>query len=37
MVRDQKPKGFFYLDHRTVDSKVNIITDVHVTSGNVHD
>jgi len=37
MVRDQKPKGFFYLDHRTVDAKCNIITDVHVTAGNVHD
>ena len=37
MHRDGKPKGFFYLDHRTVDSKVNIITDVHVTPGNVND
>ena len=37
MVRDQKPKGFFYLDHRTVDGKANIITDVHITAGNVHD
>lgn len=37
MVRDGKPKGFFYLDHRTVDGKCNIITDVHVTPGNVHD
>lgn len=37
MVRDQKPKGFFYLDHRTVDGKTNIITDVHITAGNVHD
>ncbi|BFM18914.1 IS1182-like element ISBma2 family transposase (plasmid) [Maricurvus nonylphenolicus] len=37
MVRDQKPQGFFYLDHRTVDSRCNIITDVHVTAGNVHD
>jgi transposase len=37
MVRDSKPKGFFYLDHRTVDSRCNIITDVHVTAGNVHD
>ena len=26
MVRDRKPKGFFYLDHRTVDSRYNIIT-----------
>ena len=37
MVRDNKPKGFFYLDHRTVDGQCNIITDVHVTPGNVHD
>jgi len=37
MVRDGKPKGFFYLDHRTVDIKYNIITDVHVTPGNVND
>lgn len=37
MVRDGKPKGFFYLDHRTVDGKCNIITDTHVTPANVHD
>lgn len=37
MMRDGKPEGFFYLDHRTVDHKYNIITDVHVTAGNVHD
>jgi len=37
MIREGKPKGFFYLDHRTVDSKNNLITDVHVTPGNVHD
>jgi hypothetical protein len=37
MVRDGKPEGFFYLDHRTVDHKYNIITDVYVTAGNVHD
>lgn len=37
MVRDKMPKGFFYLDHRTVDGKCNTITDVHVTPGNVHD
>lgn len=37
MVRDGKPEGFFYLDHRTVDGKFNMITDVHVTAGNVHD
>jgi len=27
MVRDGKPKGFFYLDHRTVDGRIGIITD----------
>jgi len=37
MHRDGKPKGFFYLDHRTVDGKANIITDVYVTPGNVND
>jgi transposase len=37
MVRDGKPKGFFYLDHRTVDGKFNIITDSYVTAGNIHD
>jgi transposase len=37
MVRDEKPKGFFYLDHRTVDGKYNIIVDTHATPGNVHD
>ena len=26
-----------YLDHRTVDSKCNIIVDSYVTKGNVHD
>ncbi|WP_339318060.1 IS1182 family transposase [Paenibacillus sp. FSL R10-2734] len=37
MIRDGKPEGFFYLDHRTADTKYNLITDVHVTPGNVHD
>lgn len=37
MVRDGKPKGFFYLDHRTVDGRFAIITDSHVTAANVHD
>jgi hypothetical protein len=35
--RDGKPEGFFYLDHRTVDAKYNIITDTYITPGNVHD
>lgn len=37
MVRAGKPKGFFYLDHRTVDGSCGIITDSYVTPGNVHD
>ena len=37
MVRDGKPKGFFYLDHRTVDGRFGIITDTHATPANVHD
>lgn len=37
MVREGKPKGFFYLDHRTVDGAHGIITDTHATPGNVHD
>ena len=36
MVRDGKPKGFFYLDHRTVDG-LGIITDTYATPANVHD
>ena len=37
MVRDGKPTGFFYLDHRTVDGRHALITDIHVTPGNLHD
>lgn len=37
MVREGKPKGFYYLDHRTVDGRHALITDIHVTPGNVHD
>lgn len=37
MNRKGKPEGFFFLDHRTVDHKFNIITDVFVTPGNVND
>ena len=36
MYREGKPEGFFYLDHRTVDYKFNLITDVYITPGNVH-
>lgn len=35
--RDNKEKGFMYLDHRTTDKKTNIIVDCHITAGNVHD
>ena len=37
MVRDGKPKGSFYLDHRTVDVAFGIITDTVTTPANVHD
>ena len=37
MVREGKPKGFFYLDHRTVDGKRGIITDSYATPASVHD
>jgi len=37
MVRVGKPKGFFYLDHRTVDGKLGIVTDTFATPANVHD
>lgn len=37
MVRDQKPVGFFYLDHRTVDGVHALIVDTHLTPGNVND
>jgi transposase len=36
MVREGKPKGFFYLDHRTVDARHAIITDSFATPV-VHD
>jgi hypothetical protein len=36
-MRDHKPQGFFYLDHRTVDAKYNFITDTFITPGNVND
>ncbi|WP_224164692.1 IS1182 family transposase [Vibrio penaeicida] len=37
MTRDNKPQGFFYLDHRTVDGLHGIIVDTHTTAGNVND
>ena len=37
MVREGKPKGFFYLDHRSVDGSHGIITDSHATPASVHD
>ncbi len=32
MVRQGKPEGFFYLDHRSVDGKHNLVTDVYVAT-----
>jgi transposase len=37
MVRDGKPTGFFYLDHRTVDGKLGIITDTYATPASIND
>ncbi len=37
MTREGKPQGFFYLDHRTVDGRNNLIVDCHVTAGNIND
>lgn len=37
LVREGKPECFAYSEHRTVDGRYSIITDVHVTPGNVHD
>lgn len=37
MSRERKPLGYFYLDHRTVDSWYNIITDLFITPGNFND
>jgi len=37
MCRDHKGEGFYYLNHVTTDGRFNIVTDVHVTPGNVHD
>jgi transposase len=37
MVREGKPKGFFYLDHRTTCGHHNLITDTHITPASVHD
>ncbi|WP_432737933.1 IS1182 family transposase [Maridesulfovibrio sp. FT414] len=37
MYREGKPKGFYYLDHRTVDGKFNLITDSYITSGASND
>ncbi len=35
--KESKPDGFHYSEHRTVDSKRNIVVNVHVTAANVHD
>lgn len=35
--KEGKPDGFHYSEHRTVDSKRNIVVNVHVTPANVND
>jgi transposase len=37
MMREGKPEGFFYLDHRTVDGAFSIITDTFATPANIND
>lgn len=37
MHRDNKQKGFMYLEHRTVENKNALILDAFITPGNVHD
>jgi transposase len=37
MVREGKPRGFFYLDHRTVDGRLGIVTDTFATPATVGD
>jgi hypothetical protein len=37
MNRPGKPVGFHYLSHTSLDAQKGIITDVHVTAGNVND
>ena len=35
--KEGKPDGFHYSEHRTVDSKNNVIVNVHVTAANIND
>ena len=35
--REGKPEGFHYSEHRTVDSRCNVIVNVRVTAANVND
>lgn len=37
IAREDKPRGFYYLDHRSVDARHSIITDTHATPATVHD
>ena len=37
MNRPGKPVGFHYLGHTSVDTQRGIITDMHITAGNVND
>ena len=35
--KEGKPDGFHYSEHRTVDSKHNVIVNVHITPANIND
>ncbi|MDQ0901064.1 hypothetical protein [Paenibacillus sp. V4I7] len=37
MNRPKKPIGFHFLSHTSIDTTYGIITDIHVTPGNVND
>lgn len=35
--KEGKPDGFHYSEHRTVDSKRNVIVNIHITPANIND
>ena len=37
MSKEGKPDGFHYSEHRTVDSKNNVVVNVHITAANIND
>ena len=37
MSKEGKPDGFHYSEHRTVDSKHNVVVNIHITPANIND